>query len=397
MIDGIGGHTGHTAKAQDRGRRSSSEAGYAYILALAIIVAVIIGSQVVLENMITQGRRQREQETIWRGKQWARAIRLYYHKTGHYPQSTDDLETGVPDVHFLRASAIKDPMEPDDGSWRFIYVNSTGQIIGSVRYATLQQMALLDLNNGQMPGTQSLLPGAVSAASLSSLNGSTGASDNDSTSTTDTNSTNNATNTNGAANGATGGSASVGGTNSQNPQGTAPPGDASSNPQGSTDNSAAPGGQQNSGFTGMPSFGQGQSASTFGSSGSNTPGQNTNPLAQLMQLQPTGPVDGPVPGAFLTGVAIPVAIDQNSIRIYHGAKKYKDWEFIWNPLEDQAQALQQGLQGAAQGVLPGQTQPGQTSGSSSPATNPFGNSFGAGSSGATGTSSPGPGSTNQQQ
>ena len=70
----------------------SSEAGYAYIIALAIIVATIIGSQVVLENLITQGRRQREEETIWRGNQWARAIRLYYHKTGHYPQSIDDLE-----------------------------------------------------------------------------------------------------------------------------------------------------------------------------------------------------------------------------------------------------------------------------------------------------------------
>ncbi|MGC2418563.1 MAG: hypothetical protein WA434_12520, partial [Candidatus Acidiferrales bacterium] len=131
----------------------SSEAGYAYIIALAIIVATIIGSQVVLENLITQSRREREAQTIWCGNQWARAIRLYYHKTGHYPQSIDDLETGVPDVHFLRASAIKDPMDPDDGSWRFIYVNSTGQIIGSVRYATLQQLAIMDLNNGQMPST----------------------------------------------------------------------------------------------------------------------------------------------------------------------------------------------------------------------------------------------------
>ena len=164
----------HTAKERRGGARRSSEAGYAYILAMGIILAVIIGSQVILENLVTQGRREREEETIWRGNQWARAIRLYYHKTGHYPQTIDDLETGVPDVHFLRASAIKDPMEPDDGSWRFIYVNSTGQIIGSVRYATLQQMALLDLNNGKMPGTQSLLPGAVSAASLSSMSNDNG-------------------------------------------------------------------------------------------------------------------------------------------------------------------------------------------------------------------------------
>jgi hypothetical protein len=403
-----------TAQARGMAARRSSEAGYAYILALGIIMATIIASQVVLENLVTQGRRQREEETIWRGKQWARAIRLYYHKTGHYPQSIDDLQTGVPDVHFLRAAAVKDPMEPDDGSWRLIYVNSQGQIIGSVRYATLQQMALLDLGNGQMPGMQSLLPGAVSAASLSSISsgsstGNTGVFSSSDNSTGGTNDTNNAGGTNGA-NGsqAPGGSASVGGTSgqsSQGAQGAAPPGDTSSaqNPAGSTDNSAAPGGQQDSGSTEMPSFGQGQSASTFGSSGPNAPGQN--PLAQLTQLQPTGPVDGPVPGAFLTGVGIPTAIDRKSIRVYKGGKKYKDWEFIWNPLEDQAQALQQGLAGQGQGVLPGQTQPGQNSGAgasaspfgggttpgAAPGANPFGMPPDSGS-----TNTGAPGSPNQQ-
>ena len=74
----------------------------AYLMALFMILAVIVGSQVVLQNMVTQGRRQRESETIWRGNQWARAIRLYFHKTGHYPQSVDDLQKGLPDLHFLR-------------------------------------------------------------------------------------------------------------------------------------------------------------------------------------------------------------------------------------------------------------------------------------------------------
>jgi hypothetical protein len=335
-----------------RAGNRSSEAGYAYIIALAIIVATIIGSQVVLENMITQGRRQREEETIWRGNQWARAIRLYYHKMGHYPQSIDDLETGVPDVHFLRASAIKDPMDPDDGSWRFIYVNATGQIIGSVRYATLQQMAIMDLNNGKIPTAQgSAFPGAVSAASLSSM-----PSDNSDTGNSPTSSDNS-----GAAHSASpspGGGASVGDTNGQNPQGNSP-----QTPSGSTGNSAGSGGQgqQNSNSNGTPAFGQGQSASTFGSPAAGA--QNTTSLAQLAQLKPTGPVDGPVIGGFLSGVGIPTAIDQKSIKIYHGGKKYKDWEFIWNPLEDQAQALRQGL-GAAQGqgLLPGQA----------PSANPFG-------------------------
>jgi hypothetical protein len=71
-------------------------------------------------------------------------------------------------------------------------------------------------------------------------------------------------------------------------------------------------------------------------------------------------VDGPVLGAFITGVA--GTTDQKSIRIWHGGKKYKDWEFIWNPLEDQARAIQSGM-----GANPAQgLQPGQPAGSASP-------------------------------
>jgi hypothetical protein len=361
-----------------RREHGSPEAGYAYIMALFLMLAVIISSQVVMQNLATQGRRRREENTIWRGNQWARAIRLYYHKTGHYPQSIDDLETGVPDYHFLRSAAIKDPMDTD-GTWRFIYVNSTGQIIGSVRYATLQQMALMDLNGGQLPAIQpNGLPGGVPAASLSST-----FSDNSNDNAA------NSGNSSGSPGGAAaagagagpGGSSSVGGTNgnAESPQGTSSPGDSSSQtPSGSTDNSAGPAASQssqNSNSSTTSPFGQGQSASTFGSSGSSAFGQNANPLAQL---QPTGPVDGPVVGAFLTGVGIPVAVDQSSVKIYHGAKKYKDWEFIWNPLEDQAQAIQQGL-----GTQGQSAQPGQTTGSSAFGTSPFGTSTGTGSMGST--------------
>jgi hypothetical protein len=359
--------------------RRASEAGYAYIMALALTVAMIIGSQVVLENLVTQGRRQREQQTIWCGNQWARAIRLYYHKTGHYPQSIDDLETGVPDVHFLRASAIKDPMDRGDGSWRFIYVNSTGQIIGSVRYATLQQMAIMDLNNGKIPTTASALPGAVSAASLSSMSSDNG--DTDNTAAPGANSGANAA-------GSSPGGASAGGTNGQGPQGNSPPGNASSPaPSGSTGSSAGQGSpSQSSNSDETLAFGQGQSAGIFGSPQSGAASVNANALAQLSQLKPTGPVDGPVVGAFLTGVGIPTAVDQRSIRIYHGGKKYKDWEFIWNPLEDQAQALQQGL-GAVQGQG---ALPGQTTGAGTNGLNPFGASTGTDTSQPTSSQSSAP-------
>ena len=165
-------------------------------------------------------------------------------------------------------------------------------------------------------------------------------------------------------------------------------------PQGDTTGQGGPGGQAPA----VPGQGLPQDqgspmgqAGTLGTQPGAGPGQSAVPLANaaLLQQKPTGPVDGPVLGAFITGVA--GTTDQRSIRVWHGGKKYKDWEFIWNPLEDQARAIQSGLGGnPAQGL-----QPGQPTGSASPfgspsAQPPAGNSpgnsggFGSGS----GSSSP---------
>jgi hypothetical protein len=277
-----------------RHTRRPSQSGYALLMALCLVLLMIVASQVVLQNLATQGRRQREDEMIWRGRQYVRAIRLYYHKTGHYPQTVEDLQKGLPELHFLRLAAYQDPMNLPDGAWRLIYVNAAGQIIGSVKYATLQQMALMDMNGGQLPAA-----------------------------------------TGGAQPGAPAGGAATGTGNTA--QGTQPgPGtSAQGGPGGGTDN--APGASQN------PPSGPGAA-----------PGQ---PAAGPVpgQPQPTGPVDGPVLGAFLTGVGGGSKADKPSVKVYHGGKKYGDWEFIWNPLEDQARAVQAGI--SPQGAQPGQ--PGQ--------------------------------------
>ena len=97
-------------------------------------------------------------------------------------------------------------------------------------------------------------------------------------------------------------------------------------------------------------------AALAGAVGAN--GQTSMTLSQLAQLKPTGPVDGPVLGGLLSGVGSKV--DQPSIKFYKGGKKYNQWEFIWNPLEDQAQALQQGLSTPPKATVPGQ--PGQSIG-----------------------------------
>ena len=88
---------------------------------------------VVTPNILTEGRREKEKEMIWRGKQYTRGIKLYYRKMGHFPTSFDDLtKPKIGSLRFMR-QAYKDPMNKEDGSWRLIYVGAAGQLIGSLK------------------------------------------------------------------------------------------------------------------------------------------------------------------------------------------------------------------------------------------------------------------------
>ena len=129
--------------------------GYAVLLVIFMVATMLLLAATATPNILTQGRRLREQETIWRGNQYVRAIRLYYQKNGKYPSNLDDLtKANAVGAHFLR-KAYKDPMNSSDGSWRLIYVTPTGQLVGSVHYHTLQEMAVAAAFAGQLPGNVS--------------------------------------------------------------------------------------------------------------------------------------------------------------------------------------------------------------------------------------------------
>ena len=110
-----------------------AQRGYALLIVMFSVALLAASAMTVLPNILTNGRREREQEMIWRGKQYARAVRLYNTKLGHFPTSLDDLtkpKTGS--LHFMR-QAYKDPMNKEDGTWRLIYVGPSGQLIGSLK------------------------------------------------------------------------------------------------------------------------------------------------------------------------------------------------------------------------------------------------------------------------
>jgi hypothetical protein len=123
------------------------------------IVALMFASvMTIAPNILTQGKREKEEEMIWRGKQYVRGIKLYYRKLGRFPTSLDDLtKPKVGTLRFMR-QAYKDPMNKADGSWRLIYVGPSGQLIGSLKPP---QTINLPGAGGTQPGTAaSALAGA---------------------------------------------------------------------------------------------------------------------------------------------------------------------------------------------------------------------------------------------
>src|SRR5438128_614500 len=116
--------------------RKRSERGYALLVVMFLVTLLLISTMAVAPNILTEGRREQEKEMIWRGKQYTRGVKLYYRKLGRFPTAIDDLtKPKMGSIRFLRQS-YKDPMNKEDGSWRFIYVGAAGQLIGSLKPRT---------------------------------------------------------------------------------------------------------------------------------------------------------------------------------------------------------------------------------------------------------------------
>jgi len=337
----------NTAPARSPRDRRPGERGYTLLFAVFLVALALIATTIAVPSILTQGKREQELEMVWRGKQYEKAIGRYTRKFNRNPTKIDDLVKPTNGVRFLR-KAYKDPMNDADGTWRFIYVTGGGALIGSVRYTSLQQMAMMDrLATGQtgvvagmpgMPGMPGL--GVPGVGLIGGLAGGGGTSFGGST---------------------FGGQAGASGANGQSPQGNAQtpqgngPGsspDANGNPQnpdqngGNNPTSNSPGGQ--SGFGGFGQSPGGQSG--FGGFGQTSGGAGVGTTVG----QPIGsPLETTTLGGSIAGVGS--KIDKKSLIVYKNGKTYKQWEFIFNPLEQQLV----GGAGIQTGGVPGSVPAGQ--------------------------------------
>jgi type II secretory pathway pseudopilin PulG len=97
--------------------RRKDEHGYVLIGILFMVTLMVVMLAVAVPMMRTQIKRDREEELIRRGRQYQRAIQLYYRKFGQYPSSVEQLEN-TNNIRFLRRK-YTDPITGKD-EWKFI-------------------------------------------------------------------------------------------------------------------------------------------------------------------------------------------------------------------------------------------------------------------------------------
>jgi type II secretory pathway pseudopilin PulG len=97
--------------------RKRREQGYVLIAILFMVTLMVIGLAAVLPAVRTQIKRDREEELIRRGKQYQRAIQLYYRRFGRYPATLEQLEN-TNNIRFLRRKYV-DPVTGKN-EWKLI-------------------------------------------------------------------------------------------------------------------------------------------------------------------------------------------------------------------------------------------------------------------------------------
>ena len=269
--------------------RKRGQQGYALLMVIFMATLLLIFAEMAAPNIQTEGQREKEKEMIWRGRQYARAVKLYYRKMGRFPTSIDDLvKPQVGSLRFLR-QAYKDPMNTQDGSWRLIYVGAAGQLIGSLKPNTT------NIQFGQVPAGMGTPvanlagPGAPNSGFGSVLGQAIG---------------------------------QIGGLSPQGSAGALP-----TNP--STPMTTSPNSSNAPAVTGNP-----VSADQGGGTGAGNGADADVPI-------PTG--DAPtIIGGNIIGVGSKV--NRKSIMVYDHAKNYRLFEFIWDPSKDTFGMGQPGMQ-----------------------------------------------------
>ena len=101
-------------------RRKLRDSGHLLLAVLLMMALMVIAATYEAPRVVQQLKRDREEEMIHRGTEYARAIKKYYKKMGSYPSTIEQLEN-TNNIRFLR-KRYKDPLTKD-GKWTLLHYN----------------------------------------------------------------------------------------------------------------------------------------------------------------------------------------------------------------------------------------------------------------------------------
>ena len=101
--------------AVKRSAASEGESGFVLLAVIFLTVVLLISLAIAAPKIAKSIQRDKELETIHRGEQYKRALKLYYQKFGSYPTSIDQL-VQTNQMRFLRRK-YKDPLTGKD-DWK---------------------------------------------------------------------------------------------------------------------------------------------------------------------------------------------------------------------------------------------------------------------------------------
>ncbi|MBI4167111.1 MAG: type II secretion system protein [Acidobacteria bacterium] len=111
------------------GRKSRRrDQGFALLILLMLATVMLIMLSAALPSVLTQGQREKEEELIFRGNEYARAIAMYRRQFRRFPTDVKEL-LRTNGIRFLRHE-YTDPMTRK-GKWRFIHADASGTPIDS--------------------------------------------------------------------------------------------------------------------------------------------------------------------------------------------------------------------------------------------------------------------------
>ena len=109
--------------------RRSVGSGFALLIVMVAAAVLLISLTAALPSIYQEGQREREEELIFRGAQYAHAIANFHQKFQRYPATIQDLTKLTNGYRFLRKE-YADPMTAG-GKWRLIHANAQGVLLDS--------------------------------------------------------------------------------------------------------------------------------------------------------------------------------------------------------------------------------------------------------------------------